>query len=154
MRTIEVFVENGANRPIELSDIALSAGQSGAPKPLWRQVRPSGPVPAGGHAVAALCFTNTPPPFTLSLRAGDDGHALNKGMLVFWRTADAAPLADTAAFAVHVPEWIKAGTVLALPEGKPVSPSLSAVQPLLATAGKSYGVFWIENCCIQDFLFP
>lgn len=68
-----------------------------------------------------------------------------KGMLVFWRTADAAPLADAAAFAVHVPEWIKAGKVFALPEGRPVSPSLSAVQPLQATAGKSYGVFWIES---------
>ena len=33
-RTIEVFVENGANRPLELSDIALSAGHAPAPKPL------------------------------------------------------------------------------------------------------------------------
>ena len=77
VRTIEVFVENQSGKAVELSDIALSAGHAPAPTPLWRQVRPSGPVPAGGHAVAALCFTNTPPPFTLSLRAGDDGHTVS-----------------------------------------------------------------------------
>ena len=76
VRTLEVFVENHSGKAVELSDIALSAGQA-APTPLWLQVRPSGPVPAGGHAVAALCFTNTPPPFTLSLRAGGDGHAVS-----------------------------------------------------------------------------
>lgn len=37
------------------------------PAPLWWRVSPSGAIPPVGHAVVALCFTNAPAPFTLSL---------------------------------------------------------------------------------------
>ncbi len=82
-RTVEVFVENGTEAPLALSNLALDGmtlpalppmqRKKGAPPmPLWWRIAPPGDVPPGCHAVIAVCFTNAPAPFELAVDANGE----------------------------------------------------------------------------------
>lgn len=81
VRTVEVFVENGTEEAVSLFDIAVGGEvlpsvpperRKGRAMPLWWRIAPSGDVPPGGHAVVAICFTNAPAPFELSVAANGE----------------------------------------------------------------------------------
>ena len=81
VRTVEVFVENGTEEAVSLFDIAVGGEvlpsvpperRNGRAMPLWWRIAPSGDVPPGGHAVVAICFTNAPAPFELSVAANGE----------------------------------------------------------------------------------
>ena len=83
VRMVEVFVENGTEESVVLSNLALDGvalpalpperRKKGAPPmPLWWRIAPTGDVPPGGHAVIAVCFTNAPAPFELAVDANGE----------------------------------------------------------------------------------
>ena len=74
-------MENGTEEAVSLFDIAVGGEvlpsvpperRKGRAMPLWWRIAPSGDVPPGGHAVVAICFTNAPAPFELSVAANGE----------------------------------------------------------------------------------
>ena len=86
-RTVEVFVENGTEAPLALSNLSLDGvalpalplmqrKENSPPMPLWWRIAPAGDEPPGGHAVIAVCFTNAPAPFEFVVDANGERRAV------------------------------------------------------------------------------